>query len=150
MGFQRQTKWREHTNHCVYGTRGSEPKTIQSRSTHERGGPALLANGPLPLSKISPYYGFGGGGQCGLLLPAAPRHCLSPGPGAAAHAVGTAAMIAMIAKTAINLLVLSKVSTPLSSLPPARTLNLRPGALERRFGSVESLNARQAKYRLVR
>src|SRR5215212_8406571 len=28
------------------------------------------------------------GGQCGLSLPVAPRHCLSPGPGASAHAVG--------------------------------------------------------------
>jgi hypothetical protein len=28
------------------------------------------------------------GGQCGLLLPVAPRHCLSPGPGASPNAAG--------------------------------------------------------------
>jgi hypothetical protein len=33
-------------------------------------------------------YGLGGCGQCGLLLPVAPRHCLSPGPGAAPDAAG--------------------------------------------------------------
>jgi hypothetical protein len=33
-------------------------------------------------------YGLGGCGHCGLLLPVAPRHCLSPGPGAAPDAAG--------------------------------------------------------------
>jgi hypothetical protein len=79
----------------------------------ESGAVADAGKGPPPLSLIYlRVYGFGGGGQCGLLLPVAPRHCLSPGPGAAAQAVGTAAMVAMIAKAAINLLVLDKVLPP--------------------------------------
>lgn len=67
---------------------------------------------------FSAYYGFGGGGQCGLLLPVAPLHCLSPGPGASAQA-GTAEIVAMIATAAINLFALDKVLT--SFLPVCST-----------------------------
>ena len=37
------------------------------------------------------------GGQCGLSLPVAPRHCLSPGPGAPALATGAARASALTA-----------------------------------------------------
>lgn len=61
-------------------------ETIQSRSTEEEAGPGPVGGwGPAPAPQsFAVYYGIAGCGQCGLLLPVAPRHCLSPGPGAAA------------------------------------------------------------------
>src|SRR5215211_4415682 len=58
-------------------------RTEQSRwQTHRRGTARAHARAvPQELLYLT-------GGQCGLLLPVAPRHCLSPGPGASAHAVG--------------------------------------------------------------
>jgi hypothetical protein len=84
----------------------------------ESGAVADAGKGPPPLSLIYlRVYGFGGGGQCGLLLPVAPRHCLSPGPGASAKAVGAAAaIVATSAKAAINLFFLDKASPPFSPL----------------------------------
>jgi hypothetical protein len=62
------------------------PRRRSARPGRRRKGGPPEAGGP-PTAVLR-RYGFGGGGQCGLLLPVAPRHCLSPGPGGSASAAG--------------------------------------------------------------
>ena len=62
------------------------------------------------------------GGQCGLPLPFAPRHWLSPGPGASAHAAGAETASALIASTKATTLLRLLTLCPLP--PTAQVVNV--------------------------
>jgi hypothetical protein len=79
------------------------------------------------------------GGQCGLLFPVAPLHCLSPGPGAA-NAVGSdAANAANARRTTIVLFLFVTVSPP---LPWPQLLRRRRG---RTYSFAISVTSRPAR-----
>src|SRR5215211_6007619 len=93
-------------------------RTEQSRwQTHRRGTARAHARAvPQELLYLP-------GGQCGLSFPVAPRHCLSPGPGASADAIGAEiASVRTASSPTTSLLGLLMQSPPLRSYRTAWAL----------------------------
>jgi hypothetical protein len=117
MPYSRSTRSR------IRGARGV-PRLVRTRGCRPawavgRGGQtARYKRGrPPERTALSHSYrpGYLPGGQCGLPLPFAPRHCWSPGPGASASAFGADAANAQSAKRSASAFFPFIVSPPLMS-----------------------------------